>query len=111
MVIFFKTKKLKKIFDSEKKLLKEYDGNCAKQIRTRMADLEAADNLEIMKMLPGRTEELRGDRKGQLSIRVGRNWRLIFEPANDPMPTKEDSGLDWSRVTSIRILEVKDYHG
>lgn len=110
MDILFKTKKLEKIFNSEAKLFKTY-GECAKQIEKRMADLVAADNLTIMKSLPGRTEELKGDRKGQLSIRVGTNWRLIFEPANDPMPTKEDGGLDWSGVTSIKIIEVEDYHG
>lgn len=37
-------------------------------------------------------------------------YRLIFEPADDPVPTKDDGGLDWSRVTTIRALGVEDTH-
>jgi len=36
---------------------------------------------------------------------------MVFESANDPVPKKKDGGLDWSRVTAIRILELsEDYH-
>jgi len=28
-----------------------------------------------------------------------------------PIPAKSDTGLDWSLVTAIRIMEVVDYHG
>ena len=37
-------------------------------------------------------------------------YRMILEPADDPIPTREDGSIDLERVTSIRILEVKDYH-
>lgn len=37
--------------------------------------------------------------------------RLIFEPADDPVPRKPDGGLDWRLVTAVRILGVEDYHG
>ena len=39
------------------------------------------------------------------------NMRLVFEAANDPVPTRDDGGLDWGSVTEVRILEVGDYHG
>jgi proteic killer suppression protein len=37
-------------------------------------------------------------------------FRLIFEPADEPVPRKDDGGLDWTKVTVVRILEIKDYH-
>ena len=40
-----------------------------------------------------------------------RDYRLLFEPAHDPLPRKPDGGLDWAGVTAIRILGVEDYHG
>jgi len=37
--------------------------------------------------------------------------RLIFLPANDPVPRNDAGGLDWSRVTKILIEEIgTDYH-
>jgi hypothetical protein len=36
---------------------------------------------------------------------------MVFEVAIEPTPEKPDSGLDWTQVTAIRILELaEDYH-
>jgi proteic killer suppression protein len=52
-----------------------------------------------------------GERSGQLSLDLEHPYRLIFEPATDPLPTKLDGGLDWSEVRAVRILEIDDTHG
>jgi len=42
--------------------------------------LEAAVTLRDLAVLPGhRFEALRGDRKGQYSIRINDQWRICFE--------------------------------
>ena len=33
-----------------------------------------------------------------------------MEPANNPIPLLEDGSIDTRSVTSIMILEIKDYH-
>jgi len=38
-------------------------------------------------------------------------YRLIFVPDHNPVPKREDGGLDWSRVTAVIILGVEDTHG
>jgi proteic killer suppression protein len=63
-----------------------------------------------MKTLPGRCHELTADRKGQLAIDLDGPYRLIFEPANEPLPIDDSGSLDWSCVTIIRILLIEDYH-
>ena len=63
-----------------------------------------------MRYLPGRCHELKGNRADQLSLDLDGPYRLIFEPAHDPIPRRPDKGLDWTRVTAVRILEVVDYH-
>jgi proteic killer suppression protein len=41
---------------------------------------EAAQDIRTLSTLPGnRVERLRGDRKGQYSIRVNDQWRVCFE--------------------------------
>ena len=51
--------------------------------------LEAAHVLHDLAALPGnRFEALKGDRKGQYSIRVNDQWRICFErPDGSPGPT------------------------
>ena len=78
----------------------------------RLQELRDADVLEVIRLFPqADCHELKGDRKGQLAVSVQYPFRLIFEVANHPVPAKEDGGLDWTRVTAIRILEIIDYHG
>lgn len=98
-------------FNSLKELSRSYGAENARRILRRLDELRAAANLETLRTLPGRCHELKHDRAGQLAIDVRHPYRLIFAPANEPVPRKADGGLDWAGVTMIRILEVEDYHG
>jgi proteic killer suppression protein len=53
---------------------------------------------------------LTGNRARQLSLDLDHPYRLIFEPAHNPIPRKDDGGLDWSKVTAIIIIGVEDTH-
>jgi plasmid maintenance system killer protein len=82
----------------------------AKKLRRRLDDLRAASALEVMRLLPGRCHELKGDRAGQISLDLEHPYRLVFEPANDPVPLKRDGGLNWTAITAVRIIGVIDTH-
>jgi toxin HigB-1 len=46
----------------------------------RLEILDAATSLEDLRGLPSnRLEALRGDRRGQYSIRINQQWRICFE--------------------------------
>jgi len=72
-------------------------GGFEKQAEIRLDRLEAATSLKDLGALPGnRLEALRGDRKGQFSIRINEQWRICFEwPEGSPGPTN---------------VEIVDYH-
>ncbi len=38
-------------------------------------------------------------------------FRFILKPEHNPLPLKGDGGIDKTKVTRIRIMEVVDYHG
>ena len=65
--------------------------------RLKLDRLEAAHVLRDLAALPGnRFEALKGDRKGQYSIRINDQWRICFEwPDGSPGPTN---------------VEIVDYH-
>ena len=65
--------------------------------RLKLDRVEAAIALKDLSALPGnRFEALKGDRKGQYSIRINDQWRICFEwPEKSPGPTN---------------VEIVDYH-
>ncbi len=110
MEIGFRTKKLRKACSTDKAMRAKWGGQMAKKLRRRLADLEAAATLEEMRNLPGRCHELIGDLAGHLAVDLKHPNRLIFCPGHDPVPKKDDGGLDWNQVTNILVTDVEDYH-
>jgi len=45
-----------------------------------------------------------------MSVDLEHPYRLLFIPANDPVPVTGDGGLDRARVTEIEIVEIADTH-
>lgn len=82
----------------------------AKKLRARLDDLNAAANLSYMRKLPGRFHGLTGDRDGQYSLELHGGCRLVLEPANMPLPIRQDGTLDISKVTTVKVVYVGDYH-
>ncbi len=79
-----------------------YEGKSPKRFKAfmlvaerRLSQLDAAQTLNFLKAPPGnRLEALRGDRKGQHSIRINDQWRICFL---------------WSGVGPVDV-EIVDYH-
>jgi plasmid maintenance system killer protein len=111
MNIVFRSSKDQKLFNNDKKLVKTFGPEAAKRIRKRLDQLRGATVLEDLRNAPGRLHQLSGDRAEQFSLDLVHPYRLLFEAANDPIPRKPDSGLDWTQVTAVRIIEVEDTHG
>ena len=63
--------------------------------RRKLKLIDAAGSLESLRVPPGnRLEALRGDRKGQWSIRVNEQWRICF---------------CWTQGDAFDV-EIVDYH-
>lgn len=110
MDIVFKDNKLTKLCNDKTHRVRKLGADRANRVQKRLDDLRAASTLEDMRNLPGRCHELKADRTGQLSLDLDHPHRLIFVPANDPTPYKDDGGLNWSKVTAVEILGIEDTH-
>jgi proteic killer suppression protein len=62
----------------------------------KLDQLESATQLADLRLPGNRLEALKGNRRGQYSIRINDQWRICFEwPARSPGPTE---------------VEIVDYH-
>ena len=79
-----------------------YEGNNPRKFKAfasvaerKLSQLDAAQTLDFLKAPPGNhLEALKGDRKGQHSIRINSQWRICFV---------------WSDVGPAEV-EIVDYH-
>jgi len=111
MDIYFKAKKLQKACSEEKEMRKQLGTKCAEKLKQRMMELKAADSLfDISHLPPCRCHELTGKRAGQFSVDLENPYRLLFLPANDPIPLLIEGGIDRKRVNEIEIIEISDTH-
>ena len=77
MEIDFKSNKLRKQLSSASEI-KRYFGINAKRIASRLADMEAAENLATLIQIPAANcHSLSGDRKEQWAVNISPNHRLI----------------------------------
>jgi toxin HigB-1 len=111
MNISIADRRLAKLLNQRRLLQKKYGPVRARKIAQSISTLQAAETLEDMRYFPGRCHELTGDRAGQLAIDLDGPYRLIFEPDHNPLPRKDDDGLDWTAVTAVTIIAVEDYYG
>ena len=94
MIQSYRDKRTKEF--AEGKRVKEFEG-LRRQAEKRLDILDAATGLPDLQALPSNAlEAMKGDRKGQYSIRINMQWRICFEwPEGQSGPSN---------------VEIVDYH-
>lgn len=108
MELEFSNNKLQQLCENEKSATRKLGPKCAKKLKSRIADIQAAD--DVSELTAGRPHALQGNREGQFSIELSDGKQLILIPANNPTPVKDNGRIDWPRVTKVRVIEIVDYH-
>jgi toxin HigB-1 len=77
MILSFRDKRTRDFANG--KYVKAFSG-FSRPAELKLDQLDAATSLTDLAVLPGnRFESLKGDRKGQYSIRINDQWRVCFE--------------------------------
>ncbi len=80
---------------AEGKRVKAFAG-IERRAELKLDQLDGATSRQDLELPGNRLEALRGDRKGQFSIRINDQWRICFEwPPSSPGPV---------------YVEIVDYH-
>ena len=93
MIKTFRDKETEKIFN--RRFSRKLPQNIQHLARRKLVILDAATELNVLRVPPGnRLEALKGDRKGQHSIRISDKWRICFR---------------W-QIGDAYDVEIADYH-
>jgi proteic killer suppression protein len=93
MIKSFRDKETEKIFN--RFLSKKLPQDIQQLARRKLVILDSATDLDTLRVPPGnRLEALKGDRKGQHSIRINDQWRICFK---------------WKTGDAYDV-EIADYH-
>ncbi len=110
MTLYFKTKKLQRQCSEEKLMRKTFGKELCMKLKQRLMELQAADTLkDISHLPPPRCHEL-VNQGGVFSVDLVYPFRLLFVPAQDPLPIKPDGSIDQELVTEIEIRAILDTH-
>jgi len=111
MDIYFKTRKLQKICNSQKEMQREYGNSMAKKLMQRLIELQAAESLEEISHLPPPCcHALSADRSGQFSVDLVHPYRLLFIPVIDSVPEAKSKDINRGEILEIEIIEIADTH-
>ncbi len=82
----------------------------SEKVQQRLMELQAAETLSDLSHLPPTHCHELVNRQSVFSVDLEYPFRLLFIPANDPIPQKEDGGIDREQVTEIEIIGIEDTH-
>ena len=103
--------RVERSFRTDSALRRAYGDRRAESIIARLLVLRDCATLsEVSTTPPERRHQLVGNREGQYAVDVAGQYRLVFAPNHDPVPLREDGGIDTNLVTAIVVLDVLDYH-
>jgi len=111
MEIIFISERFQEFCSDKSKLTRRYGDVNAGRIHQRIAEMLAVDNLAQLYILPGpRCHELHGNRKGHFAVDINGELRLIFIPADNPIPHKPDGGILLKKVTMAQVIEISRHY-
>ncbi len=110
MIIIFSDKKLKKYANNHRLAKQKLGTRRAEIFKRRLDDIAAALSFDDLKFLPGNYHQLRGERKDQWACDLDQPYRLIFAPAEFPIPKSEWGAQILVEIRSAEIIEIIDYH-
>ena len=99
MEISFVYARLKHACETLSERMRKWGQPAAKNLKSRLDDLRAARCMKDMRNLPGRWEELTGERRGVFSCRLDKALRLILRPSRQPPPSRKTVGWTGNTLT------------
>lgn len=96
MLIKYTNERVKNMLNSRKELLMTYNKTVANNVPTRISDIMKAEKVWDLRGVPGNFEQLRTPKGVKIKLytmEVDSQYRLLFTPTEDRVPTVEILGI------------------
>ena len=110
MDITFANRKLEKWANNFALAQKKLGSERAAKYHQRIDDMRDTDSFAEFEFLPGNFHSLSANRSGQWSCSLDHLYRLVFEPAIQPVPCNEHGTPILTEMKIVEIIEIVDYH-
>ena len=106
MLIAFAEKNLRDICENESKATSILGRKNAEKLMHRLADLRAAN--QVFDLIIGNPHEISGPCPRDFSIDICTNISIILCSNHSLNPLLQDGCIDWSKVSRIKILRIRN---
>jgi hypothetical protein len=103
--IAFDSKHLRTICESEAHAKDELGVTVAEMLKHRLADLRAA--ISIRDLVAGRPRLLEGTGDLCMTLDLSEGYRMVFCANHPKNPVATTGGLDWLRVSRVKIMRIE----
>ena len=105
----FETKTLRDLCEKEEKARRELGPEVAEKLKHRLADLRAAES--VQDLVIGRPRETQCANPGCFVIDLADGCSLAFCANHRKVPLLTSGGVDWAKVSRVKILRIENAHG
>lgn len=108
MEIAFSSSSLRAVCENEENAESELGTSVASALRRRLADLRSATN--ISDLLVGDPHPVDGETGDPMAVNLSESHRIVFCANHPKKPLNAEGGVDWSKVSRIKILRIEKNH-
>jgi hypothetical protein len=101
----FSTLEIRTICESQVRAEREFGPDTAKDLRSRLADIVAAE--VISDLVAGDPAMLQDSRGSFVAIHLHDGYRLILLPNQSHVPKHADGSVNWTKIRRVKIDQVE----
>ena len=109
MELAFSTRLLRELCENEVRAKRALGARVGGKLKRRLADLRAAAS--VKDLVAGRPRELKSAHCAQIVIELCEGYCMVFGANHATVPVFESGGVNWSKVSRVKILGIKNDNG
>ena len=109
MELAFATRFIREICENESTATREFGKEVTGKLKRRLADLRAATAVEDL--VVGHPREIDARGFGRFAIDLCEGYYIVFAANHADIPMVESGGVNWSKVSRVKILKIANENG
>jgi toxin HigB-1 len=105
LTLAWESQSVRSICEDENHAQRELGAKVAEKLKHRLADLSSATS--VRDLLVGRPRIADAEHGRQMLVDLADGYEMLFEVNHPKPPVYAMGGIDWSRVTRVKIMDIR----